>query len=215
MEKIKIAVVDDHNLFRKGLISLLEMREEFSISFEAENGKVLLQKLAQHPTDVILLDIDMPVMNGYEALEMIRLKFPEVKILVLTFHDDDISIVRSYEKGANGFLVKDDSIDLMEKAILDVFEKDFFSTKKILQAFAKYEGKLLFYDKGKAVPKFTQKEIEILSLICHEYSAKEIANKIGLSPRTVEWHRINIIKKTHSKSTAGIVFYAVKNHLVD
>ena len=215
MDKIKIAIVDDHNLFRKGLRSLLEKREDFEISFEAENGKVLLQKLATTPCDVILLDLDMPVMNGFEALELIQLNYPNVKVLAITLHDDDVSIVRSIEHGANGFLAKNDSIELMHKAIIAVYEKDFFFTQKIRSALQKYKGKLFYPEMGNRMPNFTKKEREVLSLICMDYTSKEIANKIGTSVRTIEWHRKNLIEKTQAKSTAGIVFYAVKNHMVD
>lgn len=215
MEKIKIAVVDNHNLFRKGLIMVLETIDEFSISFEAENGKILIQKLAQFPTDVILLDIDMPVMNGYEALDIIKVKFPEVKILAITMHTNDIIIAHIIEKGANGFLEKDVSVDILQEAIFTVVEKDYFFTKQTRLALEKFKGNLNFKDFAHSLPNLTQRELEVLHLICHDYSSKEIASKLNSSPRTIEFHRNNIIKKTHSKSTAGIVFYAVKNHLVD
>lgn len=214
MEKIRIAVVDDHNLFRKGIIALLAQKNEFIVSFEAENGKVLIENLIKTPVDVILLDLDMPTMTGYEAIEIVKDKFPEIKVLVLTLHDDDVTIAKMIGKGANGFLAKDDSIDLVIKAIETVFEKDYFFTQKIIKVMEKMGDKSKPQSSSDKTITFTHREKEIIILICKEYSTKEIACKLNTSVRTVDWHRKNMYVKTNTKNSAGIVFFAVINRLI-
>lgn len=213
MRKIKLGIADDHLLFRQGLSELLEMNDGIEIVFDAENGKVLIEKLASIPTDVILVDLDMPVLNGSQAIEIIKAKHPDVKILALTFHDDDRTIASIIGKGANGFMLKEDSINAVTEAIFTVFEKDYYFTprvEKVMREIAEEAGKR----PREITINFTIRELEILKLICHEYSTREIACKLNTGVRTVEWHKQNIIEKTNSKTTAGIVFYAVKNGLV-
>lgn len=213
MEKIKVGIADDHLLFRQGISELLEINEGIEIVFDAENGKVLIDKLASIPTDVILVDLDMPVLNGGQAIEIIKVKYPDVKILALTLHDDDATIASIIGKGANGFMLKDDSIDAVTEAIFNVFEKDFYFTPRIEKVMEKIAEKALKKPIEKGID-FSIREREILKLICHENSTREIACKLNTSIRTVEWHKQNMIEKTNTKTTAGIVFYAVKNGLV-
>lgn len=215
MEKIRIAIADNHNLFRKGMISVIEKNENFLVVVEAENGKVLIEKLSLFNANVILLDLEMPVMSGYEAIEIIKVKFPDAKILILSMHDDDVIIASMINKGANGFLIKDDSFENVFEAIVTVVEKDFFFTPKIIEALEKFRERANFKNKNNTVVEFTNREKEILNLICHEYSTREIACKLNTSIRTVDWHRKNIFIKTNSKNSAGMVFYAVKNGLVN
>jgi two-component system response regulator DegU len=214
MEKIKIGIADDHLLFRKGIGSILEKNDGLEIVFDAENGKVLIDKLASIPTDVILVDLDMPVLNGGQAIEIIKVKYPKVKILALTLHDNEVIIANIIGKGANGFMLKDDSIEAVTEAIFTVFEKDFYFTQRVQKAIEKIAEKSLKKPLEKGID-FSIRELEILKLICHENSTREIACKLNTSIRTVEWHKQNMIEKTNTKTTAGIVFYAVKNGLVD
>ncbi len=215
MEKIKIAIAENHTLFREGIISMLEKREEFLVVVEAENGKVLIEKLYTNPVDIILLDLEMPIMGGFEAIEIVKEKFPEVKVLILTMHDDDGTIARMIERGANGFLIKDDSFELVFEAIVTVIEKDYYFTPRIILAIEKFRERASFQGRITTIVEFTKREREILNLICHEYSTREIACKLNTSIRTVDWHRKNIFLKTNSKNSAGMVFYAVKNGLID
>lgn len=213
MEKIKIGIADDHLLFRKGIGSILEKNDLLEIVFDAENGKVLIDKLATIPTDVILVDLDMPVLSGGQAIEIIKIKYPKVKILALTLHDNEVIIANIIGKGANGFMLKDDSIEAVTEAIFTVFEKDFYFTPRVQKAIEKIAEKSLKKSLEKGID-FSIRELEILKLICHENSTREIACKLNTSIRTVEWHKQNMIEKTNTKTTAGIVFYAVKNGLV-
>lgn len=215
MKKIRIAIADNHNLFRKGMISVLEKNEEFSVVVEAENGKLLIENLCSNPVDVILLDLEMPVMSGFEAIEIIKVKFPEVKVLILSMHEDDVTIASMIDRGANGFLIKNDSFELVFEAIVTVVEKDYYFTPQIILAIEKFREKSNLKIKTIPVVEFTIRERQILKLICNEYSTREIACKLNTSIRTVDWHRKNIFIKTNSKNSAGMVFYAVKNGLVN
>ncbi|MBK9477665.1 MAG: response regulator transcription factor [Bacteroidetes bacterium] len=215
MKKIRIALADDQHLFRKGLISLLNEEDAFKIVIEAENGRVLIDRLKSVNADVLLLDLEMPVMSGTEALDIIKIRFPELKVLVLTMHDDEAFITELIGKGVNGFLIKDNSIDTLVDAIFAVHEKDYYFTPRVTAVMSNATNKSTVKLRTNSTIDFTKREIEILSLICHEYSTKEIAEKLIMGERTVEWHRSNIIQKTNSKNTAGIVFYAVKNGLVN
>lgn len=215
MEKIRIAIAENHNLFRQGIISMLEKNEEFMVLVEAENGKTLIEKLSSEPVDVILLDLEMPVMSGFEAIDIIKVKFPEIKILILSMYEDDTTIASMIDKGANGFLIKNDSIELVYEAIATVVEKDFFFTPQIKSAIKKYRDRVSYIKRTATIAEFTIREREIINLICREYSTKEIACKLNTSIRTVDWHRKNMFLKTNSKNSAGMVFYAVKNGLVD
>ncbi|MBL0048933.1 MAG: response regulator transcription factor [Bacteroidetes bacterium] len=215
MDKIKLAIADDHHLFRKGMISLLQDQNLFSIVLEAENGKTLLEALKLIEVDVLLLDLRMPVISGDEALDIIKFCFPSIKILVLTMHDDDVTIKTMIGKGANGFLMKDDSLEAVIEGINTVYSKDYYFTPRVLNVIEKAAEKESRTPKTIEQIEFTKRELEILQLICHEFSTKEIASKLKSAERTVDWHRKNIIEKTKSKNTAGIVYYAVKNLLVD
>lgn len=215
MKKIRIALADDQHLFRKGLRSLLNEEDSFNIVIEAENGRVLIDKLKTIKADVLLLDLEMPVMSGTEALDIIKIRFPELKVLILTMHDDEAFITELIGKGVNGFLIKDNSIDTLVDAIFAVHEKDYYFTPRVTAVMANATNKSTLKPRTASTIDFTKREIEILCLICHEFSNREIAAKLNLGERTVEWHRSNIILKTNSKNTAGIVFYAFKNGLIN
>ncbi|MGZ3919735.1 MAG: response regulator [Bacteroidia bacterium] len=214
--KLKIAVADDQKLFRQGLISLLEEFDELKVNIEVDNGQELLTEMKREEPDVILLDLEMPVMDGIVTTDFIRKKYPEVKIIILTSHDDDSFITHLLEKGANGFLLKDADIDIVVDAIYDVVETGFHFNDRVSKAMVKGLVK-----NNRVKPtftndvQFTSKEIEIIQLICKERTAKEISELLNLSVRTIEGHREIILKKTGARNTAGIVMFAVKNNLVE
>lgn len=214
MSKIRLAIADDHSLFRKGLASLLVNYGDFEIVFDAENGKVLVDNLSEQSVDVVLIDLEMPVMRGEEAIEIIKTRFPTIKVLALTLHDDEVTITKVIGLGANGFLVEDDSIEAVAEAANTVIEKDYYFTQRVVKAIEKMAERAALKPKAFLI-EFTKREIEIVELICHSYSTKEIACKLNTSIRTVEWHKQNVIQRTDSKNTAGLVFYAAKNGLVN
>ncbi|MGZ3861748.1 MAG: response regulator transcription factor [Bacteroidia bacterium] len=214
--QLKIAVVDDQKLFRQGIVSLLEENEELKVIIEAENGQELLNELRREVPDVILLDLEMPVMDGIIATDFVRKKYPDVKIIILTSHDDDSFITHLVEKGANGFLLKDAHIETVIDAIYDVVETGFHFSERVSKAMVKGLVK-----SNRIKPNFssenllTKKEIEVLRLICKEYTAREISEMLSVSVRTVEGHRDCILRKTGARNTAGMVIFAVKNDLLD
>lgn len=207
-------MIDDHTLFRKGLISLLEEYEELKVILEASNGKELVDVLKTKQPDIILMDVEMPVMNGIEATEVVRKKFPDLKILILTMHSEEEFVAHLMEKGANGFLLKDYGIENIVDAIYSVYETGYYFNDKVSKVMLE---KLV---RGQHVkPQFkngplTEREIEIIKMICKEYSTREISERLCISVRTVEGHRENILKKTGARNTAGIVLFAVKNNVV-
>ncbi|HET6990709.1 MAG TPA: response regulator transcription factor [Bacteroidia bacterium] len=212
---IKLAVVDDQHLFRKGLISLIDEFEELNVVIEASNGKELLEKLKSKKPDVILLDVEMPLMDGIETTECIRQKYPDIKILILTLHNEEEIILHLIEKGAHGFLLKDNQIETVVDAIYAVIDNGFFFNDRVSKVMVKGLMK-----NNKIKPNFnqvplSQREIEVIRLICKEHTNKEIADKLFISPRTVDGHREKILQKTKAKNVVGIVMYAVENGLLD
>ncbi|HTL81244.1 MAG TPA: response regulator transcription factor [Bacteroidia bacterium] len=214
-QSYKIAVVDDQQLFRKGLISLFQEFEELNVVIEASNGKEFLDKLKCKDPDVVFLDLEMPVMSGIETTEVLKSKFPELKIIILTMHNDEEIILHLIEKGAHGFLLKDEPIENLVDAVYSVMETGYSFNDRVSNAMIRSLVK-----SKKITPKFSDgklsdREIEIVKLICKEYSNREIAEKLSLSVRTVDGHRDNIMSKIKAKNVVGVVMYAVKNNLLD
>ncbi len=213
-KSITVAIADDHNLFRKGIISLLEENPKVKVVYEAGNGAELLHLLNNPDTfpDVVLLDIEMPVMDGMEAQKKIKKLYPEMKVIILTMRDDEQFILYMISEGVNGYLLKDAEPEELEKAIEKVVVNDFY--------FPDSMAKLLVRNIGRKrpvnheLPEFTERELEVLELICREHTATEIAEKLSISPRTAEGHRSNLLEKSGSKNIAGLVVFALKNNLV-
>jgi len=215
MNKIKVIIADDHSLFRKGLISIIEEFDNIEIIGEAENGKLLIEKIQQDKPDVILMDLKMPVMDGIEATRYIKHHHPEIKVIILTMYDDEKFILHLIELGANGYLLKNTSSLEVEKTIKKVIVEDFSFNENITrlihkQLIQKKQQTPHFFAAGD----FNEQELKILSLICEEMTVEEISKKIFLSPRTIEGYRQRLLKKTGAKNTAGIVKFAIKNGLV-
>jgi DNA-binding NarL/FixJ family response regulator len=216
MKKIKIAIADDYKIFREGLKVSLGQDENMNILFEAENGEDLLKLMEADLPEVILMDLKMPIMDGMEATQIIRKKYPSIKILVVSMYEDDKFIIHLMEIGANGYLLKNAEPDEIRKAIYAVNENGYYFNDLVNKALLK---KLVI--KNNIKPSFnenvdlTERELEVLKLICEEKTAAEIAKQIFLSPRSVEGIRQRLIEKIGVRNTAGIVMFAVKNQLVD
>ena len=213
-KKINVIITDDHKLFRKGIIALLEDFDFIGETREASNGAELLDLLAKIKTlpDVILLDLTMPVMDGVEAHKKISKLYPEIKVIILTMEDDEQYILHLISEGVNGYLLKNADPDEMERAILKVVEKGFYFSENISTLVVKGMVKK---DMSESLPNldFNERELQILELICKEFTAGEIAEKLNLSVRTVEGYRQKIIEKAGVKNVAGLVIFAVKNNL--
>lgn len=210
----KIAVVDDQHLFRKGLISLLKEFDGLEVLYEASNGQELIALIKKKRPDVILLDIEMPVMDGIKTAEYLQANYPGIKILILTMHNEEEMIVHLIEKGAHGFLLKDSSIEVVVESIHSVIKSGHYFNDHISQIMIKK-----IVNNRNVVPDFTkaslsEREIEVVKLICKELTNKEIADKLCISVRTVDGHRENILKKIHAKNSIGLVMYAFNNGLL-
>ncbi|MCY7310354.1 MAG: response regulator transcription factor [Chitinophagaceae bacterium] len=216
MSKIKIAIADDYKIFREGLKVGLSAEENFDVILEADNGEELLKALETATPDVILMDLKMPLMDGMEATKAVRKKYPTIKVLVVTMYDDDKFIIHLMENGANGYLLKNTEPDEIKKSIYAVHENGYYFNDLVNKALLK---KLVL--KNNLKPSFnqnvelTEREMEVLKLICEEKTAAEIAKDIFLSPRSVEGIRQRLIEKIGVRNTAGLVMFAVKNNMVD
>ncbi|SFF35242.1 response regulator transcription factor [Sunxiuqinia elliptica] len=207
MKKWNIYLVDDHALFREGLRFLLQNMDGVSMIYEAENGAELLQGLEQYDVNLILLDIEMPVMNGIETAERALKIRPDMKIIALSMYADDNYYASMIEAGADGFLLKNSSFSEVKRAIEEVMNgKNYFSLE-ILQAIL---NRLNRPKEQKEAQELTERENEVLFHICQGLSNTQIAEELGISKRTVDKHRENLLQKTQSKNTANLVIYAIK-----
>ncbi len=212
---IKVVIADDHVLFRAGVKTALSMHKDIKMIAEADNGMQLLTVLKHIQPDVILLDIQMPVMDGISTLPEIKKLYPEIKVIMLTMHNDHSMISKLMELGANSYLTKNSDSEVIYEAIKTVHEQEYFFNQ--LTNIALIDGLRVKRQAEAALPidaKLTDKEIAILRMICEEKSTKEIADLVELSPRTVEAIRDKLKVKTGAKSLAGLVMYAVKSGLI-
>lgn len=215
--KIRIAVVDDHTLFRDGIANLLSTFEELSVVVVAGNGIEFFHELLKRkrPIDVLLLDVDMPEMDGFEVLKKLRATNSEIKPLILTQHNDDELIYGLVELGAKGFLHKSADIEQVVDAIYSLHSNELYFNSDISKRVIR---KLVKKDHIKRIginTSLTEKEKEIIRLICHEFTTKEIAEKLFLSERTIETHRQQIFEKTKSKNAVGLAVYAMRTGIVE
>ncbi|MEO5947762.1 MAG: response regulator transcription factor [Chitinophagaceae bacterium] len=216
MSTIKIAIADDYKIYRDGLKVGLSADENLEVIFEADNGEELMKGLETNSPDVIIMDLKMPIMDGMEATKEVRKKYPAIKVLVVTMYDDDKFIIHLMENGANGYLLKNTEPDEIRKSIYSVHENGYYFNDIVNKALLK---KLVL--KNNLKPSFnqnvelTERELEVLKLICEEKTAAEIAKDIFLSPRSVEGIRQRLIEKVGVRNTAGLVMFAVKNNIVD
>jgi DNA-binding NarL/FixJ family response regulator len=217
MELINIALAEDQTLFRECLASNIRNFANMNVAIEAANGKELLEKISlttQKP-DIVLMDLDMPVMNGMETLQHLREMLPDVKIIILSVHGEEGYIVRMVQKGINGYLVKTADLEEVRKAIETAYTKGFYfndAVIRILQSGAlQKKQKIKDYEINMSL---TSREREILDLICKEYTNSEIAEKLFLSVRTIDGHRTNLLEKTGARNTAGLVAFALRHNLV-
>lgn len=212
---IKIALVDDEVLFRKGISFLLQREDNIDIIFEASNGEELLSNLNESliKPDIIVMDLKMPVLNGVEATKIIRKSFPEIKIIALTSYDTKSFIANMIQVGAVAYLIKNTTPKDLIHTINQVAKKGFYYSEDVLKTIQETIISTK-NSKGNLETSFlSPREIEILQLICLQKTTTEIAEHLYLSPRTVEGHRNNLLLKTESRNIAGLVVYAIQNEI--
>lgn len=212
---IKIILVDDEILFRKGISFLLQRENNIDIVFEASNGEELilyLEKAEQKP-DIIIMDLKMPVLNGVEATKIIRKSYPQIKIIALTSYGSKSFIANMIQVGAVAYVIKNTTPGELIHTINEVAAKGFYYGKDVLQT---VQETIVACKVSKRNPEpgfLSPREIEVLRHICQQKTTAEIAEELYLSPRTVEGHRNNLLLKTESRNIAGLVVYAIQNEI--
>lgn len=218
MEPIKVLIADDHVLYRAGVKTALSAKKDVKVIAEADNGAHLLTMLKSVEPDVILLDIQMPIMDGIGALPEIKKNWPHIKVIMLTMMDDHSMITKLMELGANSYLSKTSDSEIIYEAIKTCFENEYYFnslTNKALLTNLKQRNNVTPQKLVQQEANLNDKEMLILKLMCEEKSTKEIADLVDLSPRTVEAIRDKLKVKTGAKSTAGLIMYAVKHNILN
>jgi two-component system, NarL family, invasion response regulator UvrY len=221
-QKIKIALIDDHNLFRKGLIKLINMgdvHQRYTVIFEAENGKDMQEKISKkNLPDIILMDIDMPDMDGFEAVDWLKNFHPDIQILVISMFENKSSIVRMLRLGVNGYLSKDIEVEDMHKALESIITRGFYYSEGVSELMAQAlkegeeEGEL--HEGNKLIAELSEKEREFLKWACTDLTYQLIADKMQLSVKTIDGYRETLFQKFNVKNRIGLAIFAIKNGLV-
>ena len=215
---IKIAIADDHKIFRDGIKMALSNKDNLKILWEAEDGRDMMHKIAIKMPDVLLMDIRMPEIDGINAIQILRKEYNSVKIIVLTMYDDHQMISKMMEMGANAYLTKTTDPEEIYEAILTCMNEDFYFNDLVNAAVM---GKLMQKKSvrqiyGDSLPiTFSEKEIKILQLLSEDKTTEEISKQIFLSPRTIETIRQNMKSKVNAKTIGGLIMYAMRNKIIE
>ena len=215
MDFVKVAIADNHKIFRKGVI--LSLRQYTNIKFvqEADNGQDLIDGLAESNPEVVLMDLKMPVKDGIETTKYINKNFPSIRVIILTMYEDERFVGHLMDSGANGYLLKSTDPAEIKKAISDVMRTGFYLNNFVNKILIKKN-----YSKQKFNPNLnseaviSEREKEVLTLVCMEYTAQEIAQKMDISARTVEAIKDRLMERFGVKNSVGLVFYSMKNSLI-
>jgi DNA-binding NarL/FixJ family response regulator len=215
-ETINVAIADDHKIFRKGVILSLKTFHNINFMLEAENGEELIKAIELEQPDIVLMDLKMPIKDGIETTKYLNKHFPKVRILILTMFEDERFVGHLMDSGANGYLLKSTEPAEIKQAILDVMNTGFYLNNFVNRVLIKKN-----YAKQKFNPNLnsqivvSEREKEVLSLVCMEYTAHEIAQKMEISARTVEAIKDRLMERFGVKNSVGLVFFAMKNSLID
>ena len=214
-KKFKIILVDDHTLLRDALSNLINSFEEFSVINSLSNGTELIRALSEgYKPDLILLDLNMPVLDGFETSKWLNINYPEIKILILTMYDSEIALIRLLKVGVKGFLKKDTHPNELRIALNAVSENGYYyaqdTTGKLANLFQKNADSQNFVEKAM----LNENELEFLRLASTDLTYKEIASNLNLSPRAIDGYRDSLFEKLDVKSRVGLAIYAVKNGIV-
>src|SRR5690606_17584049 len=205
---IRVGITDDHVLFRKGLNLLVSNFQNIKVVLEASNGKELIEKLKHDSIDILLLDLQMPEMDGFETCMKIRELYPNIKILVLTFLNETDTVRKIMQMDAQGYFTKNTSPGELENAIRKLDKNGFYFEKNLASIIEEIS------DEKDITISFTERELEIINLTLNECIGNEIAERLFISPRNVEVHKRNLMEKTGSKNFMGVVAYALLHKFI-
>lgn len=216
VEKIKVALADDHILLRNGLAGVVDSFGDYAVLFEADNGQHFIQQIKKHgEPDIVLMDINMPEMDGYATAQWLKQHHPLVNVIALSMYDNENAIIKMFKAGAKGYILKDSEPPELKKALDSVRKKGYYYselvTGRLIHSINKMDD-----DKSelKTLNELNDREIEFLKHACSEMTYKEIAEKMHLSPRTIDGYRDNLFEKLEIKTRVGLVMYAIKNNIV-
>lgn len=210
MDIVKVIIVDDHIIFRKGLHTILNELDYVKVMGEASNGNELLDLLKKQTPDIIFMDIKMPVMDGIEATKKAISKYPDLKIIALTMFEEISYFNEMIDAGASGFLLKKTTTEELEKAVSLVLNDESYFSEEFMNSVNKY----MKPRQKESTIKLSEREQEVLELICKGFSNAEISRFLGLSSRTIDGHRAKLLEKTGAKNAPNLVMFALKNGLV-
>jgi len=213
---INVAIADDHKIFRKGVILSLKAYHNINFILEAENGEELIKGIEQEQPHIVLMDLKMPIKDGIETTKYLNKHFPQIRILILTMFEDERFVGHLMDSGANGYLLKSTEPAEIKQGIMDVMNTGFYLNNFVNRVLIKKNyAKQKFNPNLKNEIVVSEREKEVLSLVCMEYTAHEIAQKMDISPRTVEAIKDRLMERFGVKNSVGLVFFAMKNSLID
>lgn len=211
MKKYSVVVVDDHTLLSQAIESMVNTFDEFKVLYTCKNGQELVDLIAKSPNNiphVILMDVHMPILNGIETTTIITKNYPSVHVMALSVEDDDTTILKMLKAGAIGYLLKDTEKSVLEKALTEIVENGFYHTNNVTNLLMKSLNGLVEEEIS-----LKEHEITFLKLACSELTYREIAEKMCLSPKTVDGYRDALFTKCNVKNRIGLVIYAIKNKI--
>lgn len=209
MQIINVVIADDHIIFRKGLRAILNEIPEIKVIEEASNGQELLTLLQGLQADIVLMDIKMPIMDGLAATELISEKHPDINVIALTMHEEIGYFNKMIDAGAKGFLLKKTNKDELDKAIKSVMDGENYFSQEFITSINKHT-----MPKRTSNIQLSEREKEVLELICKGHSNVEISKILGISQRTIDGHRSRLFEKTGAKNAPNLVLFAIKNGLI-
>ena len=213
--KVEIALVDDHALLRTGLAGLVNSFSNYVVSYQANNGRRLIDQIEHKPLpSVVLLDINMPEMDGFETCKWLRNNHPEIKVLALSMYDNENAIIKMFKAGARGYILKDCEPKELYTALNDLVEKGFHYSEMVTGKLIHNINSLDEDTDAKTNIKLNERELNFLKLACTEMTYKEIADKMYVSPRTIDGYRDDLFEKLNVKTRVGLVMYAIREGIV-
>ena len=211
MNLYRVVIVEDHILLSQAIAGLVNAFNKFEVPYQCNNGQELLDKLKTpgNIPDVVLMDVNMPILNGIETTEILKKEFPQIKVIALSVEGAEETIIKMLKAGAKGYLLKDVEKEVLETALKEVISTGYYHTKEV--------SNILFNSLNEdesSVVKLKDRELEFIKLVCSELTYKEIADKMFLSPKTIDGYRDSLFQKLHVKNKIGLVLYAIKNKIV-